>query len=351
MESRGAGYAPNVSRSAPVAFAPDVAAVKQLMNELLAATPSSMTQTALRLSDPLKALRDKVGGGVLKNDLTKLIQALDVYLASQAAVLQSIKQLFPDTGGALQPGSTREGGHQHVFNRPALRSPESISNRPPAERVNPFDYYTDTSKPGRRPSVGNEPGNIWSGFRQGKDGNCITVAAIKAAMMRFGQKPTDIFSHVKLAGDGYNVEMRDGFKLHLSKNELAQAAKRSDFKGDGSAMLADATFLYAVSAKRAQIENNDGYASKSYGHALTSINDSDNYRGDGLLRLGLRNHIRETSVSNLARGQLGVVTRGVNIDGKMTGHSLAVINGREEMWGKQGSHPPTNVYANALALV
>ncbi|WWG78146.1 hypothetical protein VRC34_15395 [Pseudomonas poae] len=169
-------------------------------------------------------------------------------------------------------------------------------------------------------------------------------------MMRFGQKPADIFREVSLEGDGYKVVMRDGRWFHLSKAELAHAARRSDFKGTDPAMLADAHFLYAASAKRAQLENNDGYAWSSFDDALTSLNDGEG-AAEGLERLGLRYHIQLTSVHHLARGQLGVVTHGVSINGKVEGHSLAVINGREEVWGRQGWYPPTNVYATALALV
>jgi hypothetical protein len=169
-------------------------------------------------------------------------------------------------------------------------------------------------------------------------------------MMRFGQKPTDVFNQVKLAGNGYDVQMRDGFRLHLSKNELAEAASRSQFVGDGSAMLADAHFLYAASAKRAQMENNDGFAREGFGRALYSLNNGeDGY--EGLQHLGLGAHIRETTVDDLARGQLGVVTHGVRRGDRVFGHSLAVINGREEVWGKQGGYPPNYVKSHALALV
>ena len=43
-------------------------------------------------------------------------------------------------------------------------------------------------------------------------------------MMHFGQKPTDIFRDVKETGTGYDVTMRDGFKLSLSRDEVRQAA-------------------------------------------------------------------------------------------------------------------------------
>jgi hypothetical protein len=43
---------------------------------------------------------------------------------------------------------------------------------------------------------GSKPNNIFSGFRQGKNGNCVTVSAIKAAMAKFGQNPKDIYKSV-----------------------------------------------------------------------------------------------------------------------------------------------------------
>ncbi|OPA83587.1 hypothetical protein BFW87_30345 [Pseudomonas fluorescens] len=344
--SGGAFYAPVKAQPAPATLAADVAAVKQLVNELSHARPGSSTQTAQHLSGRLKLLREKMDGGASRNELNKLIHALDDSIASHAAGRHTLAQRVHDQG------HSRGAHHGRTLNQHTLQNPGRTYNPAPTQPVSQHDYYTTQSSPGRRPGVGNEAGNIWSGFSQGPTkGNCITVAAIKAAMMKFGQKPADIFNQVRVAGDGYDVEMRDGFRLHLSKSELAQAANVSEFKGSDAAMLADAHFLYAASAKRAQWENNDGYARKSFGHALYSINDSEPDRANGLLRLGLKAHIQITSVANLARGQLGVVTHGVPVNGQMVGHSLAVINGREEVWGRQGGHPPTNIYANALALI
>ncbi|MBU5235644.1 hypothetical protein, partial [Vibrio cholerae] len=74
---------------------------------------------------------------------------------------------------------------------------------------------------------------------------------------------------------GYTVTMHDGFELYLSKGELQLAARSSGFKGDDPVMLTDANFIYAVAAKRAQIDNNDGRASQSYAHGVKSLNDGD----------------------------------------------------------------------------
>jgi hypothetical protein len=189
---------------------------------------------------------------------------------------------------------------------------------------------------------GAKPDNIWSGFRQGPDGNCVTVSAIKAAMYRFGQSPTDIFKQVAKVSDGYRVVMRDGFQLTLTDRELIEGARGSRFVGGDQGMLKDAQFLFAVSAKRAQMENNDRTAGRSYQTAVRSLNDGEDESGpgEGFLRLGLRQHMKRVSVRELAAGQLGMCNR--------TGHSVAVINGREELWGRQGRAP---TQGHAVALV
>lgn len=175
--------------------------------------------------------------------------------------------------------------------------------------------------------------DIFGGFRQGPDGNCVTVSAIKVAMAKFGQSPTDIFKEVRKERDGYQVTMRDGYTLYLSQRELYEGAQASRFVGRDKEMLKDAHFLFAVSAKRAQLENNDGFAALSFTDAVLSLNDGeDEYGpGEGLLRLGLSRHIESVPVSELANGELGMVNR--------RGHSVAVIEGVEEVYGKRGRSP------------
>lgn len=189
---------------------------------------------------------------------------------------------------------------------------------------------------------GTKPDNIWSGFRQGPDGNCVTVSAIKAAMYRFGQSPTDIYKEVLKTNDGYRVTMRDDVVVKLTDQELQIGAAGSLFKGTDKGMLKDAQFLFAVSAKRAQMENNDGTAARSFRAAVKSLNDGedDNGPGEGFLRLGLKNHMKRVSVRDLAKGQLGMCNR--------ARHSVAVINGREELYGRQGSAPTRG---DAVALI
>ena len=184
--------------------------------------------------------------------------------------------------------------------------------------------------------------DIWGGFRQGPDGNCVTVSAIKAAMHKFGQSPTDIYKSVNETVRGYEVTMRDGFNLTLSKPELAQASEAANFFGRDRGMLKDAQFLFAVSCKRAQIENNDGRAARSFTAAIQTLNNGEDEwgAGEGFLRLGLKKYMKRVPVSTLAKGQVGMVNRAL--------HSVAVIDGKEELWGRKGNAP---WYGEAMALM
>ena len=180
---------------------------------------------------------------------------------------------------------------------------------------------------------GAKPLNIWSGFRQGPGGNCATVATIKAAMHKFGQSPTDIYREVRRLGGGYQVTMRDNYTLTLTDRELAVATCASQFIGPDKGMLKDAHFLFAVSAKRAHEEKNDTTAGESFEAGVDSLNDGEDEEtlGEGFLRLGLIHYMKNVNVGELAKGRVGVSNR--------RDHSVAVINGREEIWGRPGAVP------------
>lgn len=229
------------------------------------------------------------------------------------------------------------------------QSDEIVPPRPaPVATRNPIVVIPSSSAeiPGlsKNKRGGSKPDNIWRGFRQGPGKNCGTVSAIKAAMHRFGQSPTDIYKQVTRVGDGYRVVMRDDFQLALSDRELAEAALRSKFVGRNEGMLKDAHFLFAASAKRAQLENNDHSAGSSYDAAIRSLNDGEDEDelkpGEGLMRLGLRQYMKVVSVQQLAQGQVGICNR--------NGHSVAVIDGREEIWGRRGPRPTQGVAMIAL---
>jgi hypothetical protein len=331
-------------QSAAVTTVAEAATVKKLVDELFDAEQSSKNQTVQDLRDKLNDLREKMGDDKLKALLNKLLEEAESE-GLRELIERLLKLLFPsDDGTPPAPGPTPSppprpggGGGGGRVNPSDFGTVESMSSKPFTSGANYADYKVDKSNPGKKPGLSKEAGNIWSGFRQGPDGNCTTVAAIKAAMMKFGQKPTDIFSDVRANGDGWDVQMRDGFQLSLSKSELQQAAQQARFLGDDASMMTDANFLYAASAKRAHIEGNQGWghgndhnAQRSYMDALVSLNDGEELK-EGLDRLGLKGLYDRSSSDELARGALGVVAYG--------GHAMAAIGGQVELWGGRGGRP------------
>lgn len=205
---------------------------------------------------------------------------------------------------------------------------EVVSNKPRSRGQNTEDYHPDRTEKGHVKTA-NE---ITTGFVQGAEGNCATISAIKAAMKVMGPDPKDVYKSVTEANGGYDIVQKDGKQIHLGKDELAQAKKAANFNGDDKELMKNAIFMYAVSAKRAQMENNDGVANRSFGHALRSLNDGE-YSSEGLKRLGLTDFIRTVPVSALRAGETGT------IDVPRERHAMAVMDGRLERWGRRGEAP------------
>ncbi|MFL1418390.1 hypothetical protein ACI77M_19630 [Pseudomonas fildesensis] len=334
-----------MERGAPTVVEPatDVSTVKKLLNELFDAEQTSKPQTARDVRDTLNELREKLGDEKFKEVLRTLIDEVESEQFREF-LRQLIKLLFPEedaTPPAPAPapgpkpggGGGGGGGRGHTVNPGGFGPSEPMTNLPITEGSKHFNYKPDASNPGKKPD------NIWSGFSQGPDGNCVTVSAIKGAMMKFGQKPTDVFKDVKETEGGYNVKMRDGFELKLSKDELKHAARYAQFKGDNPSMMTDANFMFAASAKRAQLEgngldDNPNDAKKSFAHAMQSLNNGE-MPHEALDRLGLKGLYRRSSSNELGNGKLGVVA--------YDRHSMAVIDGRVELWGRRGGAPKQGI--------
>lgn len=305
-------------------------AITQLLKELEDAEKTSKKQTAQDLRDKLNKIREELGDEKFKAVLDALKKdQTDAWWAWLKALFPDLFPDEPPPSPAPSPSPSPGGGgggRGSRVNPDDFGPAEPMSNKPLTEGAKHFNYKPDNSNPGKKPD------NIWSGFSQGPDGNCVTVSSIKAAMMQFGQKPTDIYKSVKETANGYEVVMRDSDKVYkLSKDELKQAATYARFKGDDPQMITDANFLYAMSAKRAQVEGNSGspgehdrFATRSFADAMQSLNDGE-YSREGLDRLGLKGHYRPATDSDLRSSKVGTVEYG--------GHSMAVINGRIELWG------------------
>lgn len=170
---------------------------------------------------------------------------------------------------------------------------------------------------------GIRPKNIWGDFFQVAEGNCVTVSAIKAAMVKFGSHPRGIFNQVTKTPAGYKILMKDNVSVSLTHEELRQAGDKAGFLGRGT-VLQHAIFLYAASAKRAQLENNDGRAVRSFDAAMQTLNDGE-HPGEALTRLGLKQHFRRGTVEALKNGAIGTLA-----DAR---HSVAVVDGHMDLWG------------------
>lgn len=200
------------------------------------------------------------------------------------------------------------------------------------ERKYGYVLFNDKPAPSRdaRPvthrASGAAPAQIWSGFYQGVEGNCVTVSAIKAAIIRFWKDPQGIYKQIQVTPNGFDIVMRDSFRLQLTHEEIRQAVTASNFYGTDPKLLDYANFLYAVSAKRAQLENNDFRGGQSYGVALETLNDGE-HPGEALRRLGLYGYLRESTVKELAEGAIGTLAD--------SHHSVAVIDGALDFYGQK----------------
>ena len=217
--------------------------------------------------------------------------------------------------------------------------PEVNSTPLPAQVSDNRTIRRDEFLKGTPANTGIKPGDIFKDFYQLAEGNCVTISAIKAAMMRFGHNPHGIYKTIEATDSGYRIVMRDGFKLHITHDELKQAKAGANFGTDRpNDVLVNAQFLYAVSAKRAYLENNDGEANKSFAAAIRSLNDGE-YPGQALRRLGLKDFVAPATLQDFLNGAIGTVNSGF--------HSMAAVGGFVDSDGHK--QPLDNRDANRYA--
>jgi hypothetical protein len=88
---------------------------------------------------------------------------------------------------------------------------------------------------------------IFSQFGQSQEGNCASVAVIKAALDKYKGK---VFQEVKKSGDGYDIKMQDGKSVKVAKGDLQKGAKEAKFKGEPSEVKSMAILMFTAMAKR-----------------------------------------------------------------------------------------------------
>ncbi|MGE0496026.1 MAG: hypothetical protein AB7S38_42875, partial [Vulcanimicrobiota bacterium] len=139
--------------------------------------------------------------------------------------------------------------------------------------------------------------DLFGGWRQGAEGNCSTVAAIKAAMDRYDNQ---VFDSVTRGENGYNITMQDGYKMSLSDQELAMGKAASNFRGNDGVAKSYAQFLYSAAAKRNALENG-----MSLRASFNDLNNGESIYSPGRL-LGLKHQMVRVNPRNLS-GQDSVV--------------------------------------------
>jgi hypothetical protein len=140
-------------------------------------------------------------------------------------------------------------------------------------------------------------GDLVGSWRQGPDGNCSTVACIKAAMDRYDNK---VFDDVQRTENGYNIVMQDGYKMTMSDAELASAKNAAKFRGADGPGKSYATFLYGAAAKRNSLDNG-----MTLGQSFHDLNNGESIYSPAKL-LGLYNQMVPVNPRTL-NGQDSVV--------------------------------------------
>ncbi|UII72867.1 hypothetical protein LVW35_06720 [Pseudomonas sp. HN11] len=213
---------------------------------------------------------------------------------------------------------------------------EPVNHRVMASGMHLFVYKPEQHSQGKKPE------DIFGGFSQWDNDNCVSVAAIKMAMMQFGEQPTDVFKEVREIAHGFQVTLRNNQTIYLTQDELEMAAFAAKFKGEDPRAITSANFIFAVMAE-VERQKRPGV---SYGEALTVMNRPDAIPL-AFERLGLLDQIEMVAPEDLAGGRLGAF-HGDN--GKDGTHTSVSVGGKEERWGNRGGASPTgeNIYAYAF---
>lgn len=170
-------------------------------------------------------------------------------------------------------------------------------------------------------------------FGQTSEGNCASVAVIKAALDKYGTK---VFNTVTKNGGGFQVGLQDGKTVNVTREELAQAAKAARFKGAPNAAKSMAVLMYAVIAKQAAAEGHEG--ARDFGSALKTLANGENPKRVAKM-LGLKT--KDVSVNEAGQSQQGAVAW----SGR---HAVYTANGTTDQYGKEAAFNGTDTRGRQL---
>ncbi len=162
-------------------------------------------------------------------------------------------------------------------------------------------------------------------FHQGQQGNCASIAVIKAAMDTFGNQ---VFQNVETLPDGsYRVTMRDGYTTVVSPEQLQATSAAGDFEGADSQQESYATLLWAAMANRAGEEGFEG--ATNFEEGLAALQSGAATRQVPQL-LGLQDYVEEVDPADVANHDavVGIARR------PRGGHAVYIDQGQVDLWGR-----------------
>ncbi|MDQ7827345.1 MAG: hypothetical protein RDV48_31415 [Candidatus Eremiobacteraeota bacterium] len=164
-------------------------------------------------------------------------------------------------------------------------------------------------------------GNLISSWRQGSEGNCVSVATIKAAMHKWGNQ---VFNKAQKNADGsYDLTLKDGKNVKVSADELKTATRMSSFRGSGEE-LDYANLCYAAMAKRALENRHEG--ASSFARACHSLNNGEQIEYPIKL-LGIQDHTKKISTRDIPNHEIAITWN--------SGHCLYATNGKVDGYGRE----------------
>ncbi|MBT9585899.1 hypothetical protein IV102_21330 [bacterium] len=172
---------------------------------------------------------------------------------------------------------------------------------------------------------------LFGQFGQSQEGNCASVAVIKAALDKYEGK---VFQSVKKTGDGYDVTQQDGKKLTVSKGELQKAAKAADLKGKPNEAKSMAVLMFATIARRGAEEGMG-----SFDQVLKKLNSGFDPKKAAQL-LGLGQKIKEVDPATAGQKD-GVVAWNSK-------HAVYLDEGKADSYGQARSADGTDTRGGKL---
>lgn len=225
------------------------------------------------------------------------------------------------------------GGSMDGTNSLSMITDVNGTNAPAAEASGDSDEMASSESASANNSGANKSkyDQIFGQFGQTKEGNCASVAVIKAALDKYDGK---IFQSATKTGNGYDVVQQDGKKLSISKDELKTAAKFANFKGKPNEAKSLAVLSFATIAKRGSQEGMG-----SFEQALKKLDSGFDPKRAAQL-LGLGNKIKEIDPKSAAQHDGAVAWNNV--------HAVYEDNGKTDSYGTAKAADGTDTRGNKL---